>query len=140
MAKLLSTQIRYAKGAVRKTVGVAAAGVVAMIFIAAALVMFTVALFIWLAALSDPLTAALTIGAAFLVLAGIAAITALLLKNAPVRIGREPPAQAATAWLDPSVFAAGIQAAHAVGGRKATSVIAAALAAYWIVRGRNARK
>ncbi|MBV9347124.1 MAG: hypothetical protein JO245_04030 [Pseudolabrys sp.] len=140
MAKALSTQIRYAKGALRKTLGVAAAGIVAAVFLSAALVMLTVALFLWLASRSDPLTAALVLGAAFGVLAGIAAIVALLLKNSPVRIGREPPAQAATAWLEPSVFAAGVQAAHAVGGRKATSVIAAALAAYWVVRGRYTRK
>lgn len=139
MAKALSTQIRYAKGAVRKTAAVVVALLTAAVLTFAALVWFTIALFFWLAAHSNSLTASLTIGAAFLVLAGIAAIVALLVRNAPVKIGREPPAQAATAWLDPSVFAAGVQAAQAVGGRKATSVIAAALAAYWYVRGRHTR-
>lgn len=140
MQKMLSHQIRYAKGAVRKTAAVAAFAVLTALFVLAALALFTVALFVWLSARSDPLTAALTIGAAYLVLAGIAALVAMLVRNAPVQVGREPPAQAATAWLEPSIFAAGIQAAHAVGGRKATSVIAAALAAYWYVRGRNHRR
>lgn len=137
---MFDAQIRHAKETIRHTAGIALCGLAAMVAGLVALGMFTTALFIWVAQRTDTMTAALTIGAAFSALAGIAVIVALLLRKAPEDEPEQQPQQSAAAWLEPSMVAAGLDIARMVGGRRATSLVAGALAVYWLLNGRQTRR
>jgi hypothetical protein len=99
----------------------------------AAMGMAAVALFITVAARFDAVIASLAV-------AGACVLAAIALVVAAIYSGQQRPkpvvarlAGAAVSWLEPSILAAGFDVARMIGGRRATTLAAGAVAAYLVM-------
>jgi len=113
----------------------------AVITIGCALLMFAIALFIWLADRYDALTASLIMGGGFMVLAAIFVLVALYMRRRREQERRIAAARRSThsiSWMEPAILAAGLDLARMIGGRRAASLAAGAFAAVWLLSRTNA--
>jgi hypothetical protein len=133
---MIAEQISDAKRSLKATVGMAAWIAAAVIAIGCALVMFAIALFIWLSDRYDALTASLILGGGFAALAFIFFLGALYIHSRREQERRMVAARRAaqsTAWIEPAILAAGLDLARLIGGRRAASLAAGAVAALWLL-------
>jgi hypothetical protein len=133
---MIAEQISDAKRSLKATVGMAAWIAAAVIAIGCALVMFAIALFIWLSDRYDALTASLILGGGFAALAFIFFLGALYIHSRREQERRMVAARRAaqsTAWMEPAILAAGLDLARLIGGRRAASLAAGAVAALWLL-------
>jgi hypothetical protein len=144
---MIAEQISDAKRSLKATVGMAAWIAAAVIAIGCALVMFAIALFIWLSDRYDALTASLILGGGFAALAFIFFLGALYIHSRREQERRMVAARRAaqsTAWMEPAILAAGLDLARLIGGRRAASLAAGTVAALWLLSktgtGASARK
>jgi uncharacterized membrane protein YbhN (UPF0104 family) len=133
---MIAEQISDAKRSLKATVGMVEWIAAAVIATGCALVMFTIALFIWLTQRYDALTASLILGAAFTALAFIFFLVVLYIRSrreqerrmiAARRAAQSPP------WMEPAILAAGLDLARLIGGRRTASLAAGAVAALWLL-------
>jgi len=102
--------------------------------------------FIWLADRYTPLSAALILGAFFLLVTIIALIASLVAHGRTVeRARQELTVRSPAPWLDPRYLAVGLQVVRAIGARRlvplvAIGLLAAGLAKEWGVGDRSARE
>jgi hypothetical protein len=135
---MIAEQISDAKRSVKATVGMAAWILAAALAVAGAIVMFAVALFIYLADRYDALTASLILAGGFIVLAAIFVAVALYIRQRREQERRTAAASRAAAaqsisWMEPAILAAGLDLARLIGGRRAASLAAGAVAAMWLL-------
>ena len=102
------------------------------------------AAFIWLADEFDGVTAGLVLGGFFALVAVIAVVACLMIRQRNMERARlELAARSSnTAWLDPKLMAVGYQVGQAIGWRKlvslaAVGLLAAGLAKEWTGRDRS---
>lgn len=133
---MIAEQISDAKRSLKATVGMAIWIAAAVVASGCALSMFAIALFIWLADRYDALTASLILGGGFAALAFIFFLGALYIHSRRERERRMIAARRAaqsTAWMEPAILAAGLDLARLIGGRRAASLAAGAVAALWLL-------
>jgi len=138
---MIVEQISDAKRSLRATVGMAAWLVAAALAAACALIMFAVALFIFLTDQYDALTASLILAAGFVALAAVFVVVALYIRRRREqerRIAAAHRAAQSVAWMEPAILAAGLDLARLIGGRRAASLAAGAVAAVWLLSKSNA--
>ena len=133
---MIAEQISDAKRSLKATAGMAAWIAAMVVAVGCALLMFAIALFIWLADRYDALTASLILGGGFAALAFIFFLGALYIHSRREQERRLMAARRAAqsaAWLEPAILAAGIDLARMIGGRRAASLAAGAVAALWLL-------
>ena len=133
---MIAEQISDAKRSLKATASIAAWVLAAAVAGACALLMFGIALFIWLADRYDALTASLILGAGFAVLAFIFFLGALYIRSRREQERRMVAARRAAqsvSWMEPAILAAGLDLARLIGGRRAASLAAGAVAALWLL-------
>jgi hypothetical protein len=115
--------------------------IVAAICSAATLVFFLIAAFVWLADRYGGVTAGVSLGCVFLVLAAIAGIACVMVRHRNMeRAKLELAARSSNAsWLDPRLLGVGVQVGKAIGWRKlaslaAVAILAAGLSKEWFAR------
>src|ERR1051325_8700543 len=131
---MIVEQISDAKRSLKATVGMAAWLVAAALAAACALIMFAVALFIFLTDQYDALTASLILAAGFVALAAVFVLVALYIRRRREqerRIAAAHRAAQSVAWMEPAILAAGLDLARLIGGRRAASPAAGAGGAAW---------
>ena len=118
--------------------------IVAMFAAVVAIGFLLAAVFIWLADQYDGVTAGLILGGFFALVAVIAAVACLIIRNRNMEAARlELAARSSnTAWLDPKLMAVGYQVGQAIGWRKlvslaAVALLAAGLAKEWTSRDKS---
>lgn len=99
---------------------------------AAALLMCAAALFVWVSERLDATAACLAVGSLFAVIALAAGLTVMLCRKPPAAETAAAHANA-TAWLEPSIVAAGLDIIRTIGGRRATTLAVGAVAAIWLL-------
>ena len=110
---------------------------VAAVAVAAAFVFFVFAAFIWLAEVYSPLTAALIVAVAFVLIAILCALGAVLTqRRTSERAQRALATRSQSPWFDPATLGIALQIGRSVGLRRiaplaAAGVLAAALAKEW---------
>ena len=139
---MIAQQINEMKRGVRSTAVMAAWGLLAAVAVGIAVLWFAVALFVFLSNRYDAVTASLSVGGCFLVLAGIAALAILYIRRQRELEHRAAlRAAARTAnlmpWLEPAIIAAGLDVARLIGGRRAVSLAAGAAAVVWLLNNSN---
>lgn len=103
----------------------------------AAFVFFVFAAFIWLAGLYGPLTAALIVAAAFVLIAILCAVGAVMAqRHTSARAKRALAVRSQSPWLDPATLGIAMQIGRSIGFRRiaplaAAGFLAAALAKEW---------
>lgn len=133
---MIVEHISDAKRSLKATIDMAAWITAVVIAIGCALAMFALALFIWLADRYDALTASLILGGGFAALAFVFFLGALYVHSRREQERRMIAARRAaqsTAWMEPAILAAGLDLARLVGGRRAASLAAGAVAAVWLL-------
>jgi hypothetical protein len=133
---MIAEQISDAKRSFKAMAGMAAWIAAAAIAIGCALLMFCIALFIWLADRYDALTASLIMGGGFAALAFICFLGALFIhsrREQERRIMEARRAAQSSTWMEPAILAAGLDLARLIGGRRAASLAAGAVAALWLL-------
>jgi len=134
---LLNAQVRAGLSA-----GIALGALTAVIAFLIALIFFLIAAYVWLSRVYDQATAGLIIGGAFLALALIALVAALMARRRNIERARfelEVRKSASPGLLDPKLMATGYQIGQAIGWRKVASLgavgfLAAMLAREWMGR------
>jgi len=117
--------------------GVVVFALIAAIAVVAAFVFFVFAAFIWLAERYSPLTAALIVAVAFVLIAIGCAIGAVMAqRHTSERAKRALALRSQSPWLDPATLGIAMQIGRSVGLRRiaplaAAGVLAAALAREW---------
>ena len=132
---LLNAQVRAGL-----STGIAVWALVAAIAFPIALIFFLIAAYVWLSARYDSVIAGLIIGGAFLALALIAVLAAVIARWRNIERARfelEVRKSASPGLLDPKLMAMGYQIGQAIGWRKVVSLgavglLAAVLAREWI--------
>jgi ABC-type transport system involved in multi-copper enzyme maturation permease subunit len=110
---------------------------IAAIAVVAAFVFFVFAAFIWLAERYSPLTAALIVAVAFVLIAIICAIGAVMAqRHTSERAKRALAVRSQSPWFDPATLGIALQLGRSIGLRRiaplaAAGVLAAALAKEW---------
>jgi hypothetical protein len=135
---MIAQQISDMKRGIRSTAAVAAWGLLAAVAVGIAVLWFAVALFVYLTDRYDAVTASLSVGGCFLVLAGISVLAILYIRRQRELKQRAAARAAArtansTAWLEPAIIAAGLDVARLIGGRRAVSLAAGAAAVVWLL-------
>jgi hypothetical protein len=133
---MIAEQISDAKRSFKAMAGMAVWIAAAAFAIGCALLMFCIALFIWLSDRYDALTASLILGGGFAALAFIFFLGALYIhsrREQERRIMAARRAAQSTAWMEPAILAAGLDLARLIGGRRAASLAAGAVAALWLL-------
>jgi hypothetical protein len=103
---------------------------IAAVSLVAAFAFFCVAAFVWLASRYDPLTSGLILGGAFLLIAMIAALAAIIARRRNIERARlELAARRNANWLDPKFLTVGIEIGRALGWRKIVTLAAVGLLA-----------
>jgi hypothetical protein len=138
---MIGNQISELKRGVKSTAAIAGWGLLAAIAAGIAVLWFAAALFIFLADRYDALTASLSVGGCFVLLAAIALGAAFYIHRQR-ELERKAAAKAAasvstTAWLEPALIAAGLDIARMIGGRRAVSLAAGAAAVVWLLNKAN---
>jgi len=114
-------------------------GVVATLATAVTLTFLTIAVFVWLQQRFDLLTAALTLAAAYLVVAAAAAVTLAVARQRTIERARgELAARRSQTWPDPRLLVIGLEIGRTFGWRKGLplavmGVLAAGIAREWSV-------
>src|SRR5258708_5546970 len=144
---MIAEHISDIKRSLQATAGLAAwiaAAVLALVF---AIVMFAAALFIYLADRYDALTASLILAGCFVALAAILVVPARYIQRRQqlAAAARRAAVAQSVAWMEPAILAAGLDLARLIGGRRAASLAAGAVAAMWLLSktgnpGANGRK
>ena len=135
---MIAEQISDIKRSLKAAAGMAAWMAAAAIVAVFAIVMFAVAFFIYLADRFDSLTASLTMAGCFVVLAAVFFVVARYVRRRQeverqaAAASRAAAAQS-TAWMEPAILAAGLDLARMIGGRRAASLAAGAVAAMWLL-------
>ena len=112
--------------------------------LALALGFLCTAAFVWLASRTDAVTAGLTLGGVFLLIAIIAAIAGWIARRRNIeRARRELAARSPAGWLDPKYLAVGMEIGRTLGWRRivtlaAVGVLAAGLGKEWFRPGEKA--
>lgn len=101
------------------------AGIVSIALLAAAL-------FIASAARYGDIVACLIVAGAFIVLAGSLILTAIYADRRRTLARKSQATTAMTNWLEPSIIATGLDVIRMIGGRRATTLAAGAVALYWL--------
>ena len=135
---MIAEHINDIKHSLKATAGLAAwmaAAVAAGVF---ALVMFAVALFIYLAERYDALTASLILAGCFAALAAIFVVAARYIQRRQdlerkAAAARRAAAAQSASWMEPAILAAGLDLARMIGGRRTASLAAGAVAAMWLL-------
>ena len=135
---MIAQQINEMKRGVRSTAAMAAWGLLAAVAVGIAVLWFAVALFVFLSNRYDAVTASLSVGGCFLVLAGIAALAILYIRRQrelEQRAALRAASRTANSmpWLEPAIIAAGLDVARLIGGRRAVSLAAGAAAVVWLL-------
>jgi hypothetical protein len=133
---MIAEQISDAKRSLKATIGMAEWIAAAVIAMGCALLMFGIALFIWLADRYDALTASLILGGGFVTLTIIFVLAALYMRRRREQERRIAAAHRAAqpiSWMEPAILAAGLDLARLIGGRRAASLAAGAVAALWLL-------
>lgn len=134
---MIANQISDMKRGFKSTAAMAGWGLLAAIAVGIAVLWFAAALFIFLADRYDALTASLSVGGCFVLLAGIAALAAFYIHRQR-ELERKAAASAVSVnWLEPALIAAGLDLARMIGGRRAVSLAAGAAAAVWLLNKAN---
>jgi hypothetical protein len=138
---MMSGLLRYlelqAKSKTGLSSGVAIWAIVALVAAVITLGFAIFAAFIWLAQRYDPLTAALVMGGAFLLITLIALVACSIAHRRTAERARLAlAARSQTPWLDPRYLGVGLQIGRAIGWRKlvplmAVGLLAAGLAREW---------
>jgi fructose-specific phosphotransferase system IIC component len=100
--------------------------------------MFAAALFIYLADRYDALTASLIMAGCFVALAAIFVVAARYIRRRQeleqkAAAARRAAAAQSVSWMEPAILAAGLDLARLIGGRRAASLAAGAVAAMWLL-------
>jgi hypothetical protein len=135
---MFAEQISDIKRSLNATAGLAAwiaAAVIAAVF---AFVMLAAALFIYLADRYDALTASLILAGCFVALAAIFVVAARYIRRRQdlerkAAAARRAAAAQSISWMEPAILAAGLDLARLIGGRRAASLAAGAVAAVWLL-------
>jgi O-antigen/teichoic acid export membrane protein len=135
---MIAEQISDAKRSLKAAAGMAAWMAAAAIAIGFAVVMLAAAFFIHLAERYDALTASLVLAGCFAALAAIFVVVALYIRKRREQERRVAAAHRAAAaqsisWMEPAILAAGLDLARLIGGRRAASLAAGAVAAMWLL-------
>jgi hypothetical protein len=138
---MIGNQIGELKRGLKSTAAIAGWSSLAGIATGIAVLWFAAALFIFLADRYGALTASLSVGGCFVLLAAIAALAAFFIHRKR-ELERKAAAKAAanvstTAWLEPALIAAGLDVARMIGGRRAVSLAAGAAAVVWLFNKAN---
>ena len=138
---MLGGWVNYLRLTARAKTGLSQAvvvcAVIAVIAALAALIFFVFAAFIWLAERYSPLTAALVLALAFLLIAILCALGALMAQRRTVdNAKRALAARSQSPWLDPGTIGMVFQVGRTIGLRRiaplvAAGFLAAALAKEW---------
>ena len=147
---MIAEHIEDIKHSLKATAGLAAWMGAAAVAAAFAFIMFAVALFLYLADRYDALTASLILAGCFVALAAIFVVAARYLQRRrelerKAAAARRAAAAQSAAWMEPAILAAGLDLARLIGGRRAASLAAGAVAAVWLLSktggaGSNGRK
>jgi hypothetical protein len=101
------------KARLQTALALGAWGGAAMFCVGISAAFFSTALFLWVAREYDAITAALILGAVFLIVAAVPAVICLVLRR------RRPPRPPQTQWWqEPAVLLAGLEAVRIVGARR----------------------
>jgi len=134
---MIANQISDVKRGLKSTAAIAGWGLLAALAIGIAVLWFALALFIFLSDRYDALTASLSVGGCFVLLAGLAALAAFYIHRQR-ELERKAAASAASVyWLEPALIAAGLDVARLIGGRRAVSLAAGAAAVFWLLNKAN---
>jgi hypothetical protein len=130
----LNAQVRtgLSAGVLTWAIVAAAAAVGAVIFLLAAL-------FVWLAQLYGALIAAVVLGCAFVLIALIALVVALMTRRRNMEHARLELAARSSNWFDPKLMTVGVQIAQQIGWRRVISLVGAGLLAAGVAREWSAR-
>lgn len=137
---MIANQITDVKRGLRSTAAIAGWGLLAAIAVGIAVLWFAAALFIFLADRYDALTASLSVGGCFVLLAAIAALAAFYVhrqRELQRKAAAAASAASAANWLEPALIAAGLDIARMIGGRRAVSLAAGAAAVVWMLNKAN---
>ena len=134
---MIADQINDMKRGLKSTAAIAGWELLAAIALAIAVLWFAAALFIFLADRYGALTASLSVGGCFVLLAGIAALAAFYVHRQRALQRKVAADVNASAWLEPALIAAGLDIARLIGGRRAVSLAAGAAAAVWLFNKAN---
>jgi hypothetical protein len=134
---MIAHQISDMKRGVRSTAAMAAWGLLAALAVGIAVLWFAVALFVFLTDRYDAVTASLSVGGCFLLLAGMAVLAILYIRRQRELEQRVAAKANANAWLEPALLAAGLDVARLIGGRRAVSLAAGAAAVVWLLNKSN---
>ncbi len=105
-------------------------GLIAVVALVLALGFLCIALYLWLASRTDPVTAGLLLAGGFLLIAIVAAVAGAMARRRNIERARlELAARSSAGWLDPKFLAAGIEIGRALGWRRIAMLAAAALLA-----------
>jgi hypothetical protein len=135
---MIAQQINDVKRGVRSTAVMAAWGLLAAAAVGIAVLWFAVALFVFLTDRYGAVTASLSVGGCFLLLAGISVLVLLYIRRQR-ELEQRAASQAASrsansmAWMEPALLAAGLDVARMIGGRRAVSLAAGAAAVVWLL-------
>ncbi len=134
---MITEQISDLKRGLKSTAAIAGWELLAAIALGIAVLWFAAALFIFLADRYDALTASLSVGGCFVLLAGIAALAAFYVHRQRALERKVAANVNVSAWLEPALIAAGLDIARLIGGRRAVSLAAGAAAVVWLVNKAN---
>ena len=105
-------------------------GLIAVVSLILALGFLCLALYVWLARRTDPVTAGLLLAGVFLLIAIIAAVAGWVARRRNIERARlELAARSGASWLDPKFLSVGIQIGRTLGWRRLTMLAAAGLLA-----------
>jgi hypothetical protein len=134
---MIGNQISELKRGVKSTAAIAGWGLLAAIAVGIAVLWFAAALFIFLADRYDALTASLSVGGCFVLLAAMALGAAFYIHRQRELERKAAANVSTTAWLEPALIAAGLDIARMIGGRRAVSLAAGAAAVVWLLNRAN---
>jgi len=147
---MIAEHIDDIKHSLKATAGLAAWMAAAGVAVVFAIVMLAAALFVYLADRYDALTASLILAGLFAALAAIFVVAARYIRRRQelerrAAAARRAKAAQSIAWMEPAILAAGLDLARLIGGRRAASLAAGAVAAMWLLSktgsaGANGRK
>jgi hypothetical protein len=131
---MIAHQISDMKRGLRSTAAMAAWGLLAAVAVGIAVLWFAVALFVFLTDRYGAVTASLSVGGCFLVLAGMSVLVILYMRKQREVEHRAAASRAnSMAWMEPALLAAGLDVARLIGGRRAVSLAAGAAAVVWLL-------
>lgn len=132
---MFSKSLMQIRSRLRATAGLAAWALAAILAALAGICWLSAALFIWLLGTYTPLAACAIMGAVFIALTALLALGAWFSRKAgqdrqeEIELASRP----ARGWVNPSTVSAGLDMAQMVGGRRASTMLAGAIAVAWLL-------